>query len=42
LPIPVTFLVDAEGIVRWIDQAEDYQIRSHPERVLGAIRENLA
>jgi peroxiredoxin len=42
LPIPVTFLVDAAGIVRWIDQAEDYQIRSHPERVLGAIRENLS
>ncbi len=42
LPIPTTVLVDAEGIVRWIDQAEDYQIRSHPERVLGAIREHLA
>lgn len=41
LPIPTTFLVDGEGVVRWIDQARDYQIRSHPDRVLGAIRENL-
>jgi peroxiredoxin len=37
LPIPTTFLVDADGVVRWIDQADDYQIRSQPERVLAAI-----
>jgi peroxiredoxin len=42
LPIPTTILVDAEGVVRWIDQADDYQIRSHPERVLEAIRTELA
>ena len=42
LPIPTTFLVDAEGIVRWIDQSEDYQVRSHPERVLGAIEQSLS
>jgi len=41
LPIPTTILVDAAGTVRWIDQAENYQARSHPERVLGAIREAL-
>ena len=41
LPIPSTFLVDGKGIVRWIDQAADYQLRSHPERVLQAIREGL-
>jgi peroxiredoxin len=34
MPIPTTILVDAGGIVRWIDQATDY-------RVLGAIREAL-
>lgn len=39
LPIPTTILVDAEGIVRWIDRTDDYQLRSDPERVLGAIRE---
>ena len=39
LPVPTTILVDAEGIVRWIDQSDDYQVRSDPDRVLGAIRE---
>jgi peroxiredoxin len=42
MPIPTTILVDASGIVRWIDQATDYQQRSHPDRVLTAIKENLA
>jgi peroxiredoxin len=41
LPIPTTLLVDAEGVVRWIDQATDYAVRSHPERVLAAIRRTL-
>jgi len=39
LPIPTTFLVDAGGVVRWIDQSEDYQLRSQPERVLAAIEQ---
>jgi peroxiredoxin len=41
LPIPTTLLVDAAGIVRWIDQSTDYMRRSDPERVLAAIREHL-
>ena len=41
LPIPTTILVDADGIVRWIDQATDYMHRSEPERVLAAIRATL-
>ena len=41
LPIPTTFLVDAGGVVRWIDQTDDYMLRSAPDRVLGAIREHL-
>lgn len=41
LPIPTTILVDAEGIVRWIDQATDYQLRSHPDRVLAAVRRTI-
>jgi peroxiredoxin len=41
LPIPTTLLVDAAGVVRWIDQATDYQVRSHPDRVLAAIRRTL-
>jgi peroxiredoxin len=38
LPIPTTILVDASGVVHWIDQATDYMRRSAPERVLAAIR----
>lgn len=41
LPIPTTILVDADGIVRWIDQAADYMHRSDPAAVLGAVREHL-
>ncbi|MCP4750731.1 MAG: redoxin domain-containing protein [Proteobacteria bacterium] len=37
LPVPTTFLVDADGIVKWIDQADDYMVRSHPDRVRVAI-----
>jgi peroxiredoxin len=37
LPIPTTVLVDAEGIVRWVDQADTYQRRSDPERVRQAL-----
>jgi peroxiredoxin len=41
LPIPTTALVDSKGIVRWVDQSENYQRRSDPDYVLGAIREAL-
>lgn len=41
LPIPTTILVDAHGIVRWIDQATDYMQRSDPERVMHLIRTAL-
>ncbi len=42
MPIPTTILVDKDGIVRWIDQAKDYQIRSAPDRVLAGIERGLA
>ncbi len=42
LPVPTTILVDADGIVRWIDQATDYMRRSEPTRVLHAVRAALA
>jgi peroxiredoxin len=41
LPIPTTALVDKEGIVRWVDQSENYQRRSDPNYVLSAIQEAL-
>ncbi len=34
---PTTLLIDEEGIVRWIDQADDYRIRSDNERILAAV-----
>lgn len=42
LAIPTTFLVDAGGTVRWVDQTDDYQRRSNPDRVLAAIRNTIA
>ncbi len=41
LAIPTTFVVDADGIIRWIDQAEDYRVRSDAGRVLEAVTESL-
>ena len=41
LPIPTTILADGEGIVRWVDQSDDYRVRSQPDRVLQALREAL-
>jgi hypothetical protein len=42
LPVPTTILADAEGVVRWIDQSENYQRRSDPDYVLSALREHIA
>lgn len=42
LAIPTTLLIDAGGVVRWIDRADDYRVRSEASRVLGAIRPLLA
>jgi len=41
MPIPTAILVDADGVVRWIDQSENYQRRSHPDHVLAGLDENL-
>lgn len=41
LAIPTAILVDAEGIVRWVDQADDYRIRSDADRVLAAVKAAL-
>ena len=40
-PVPTTILADAEGVVRWIDQSENYQRRSEPAEVLAAIEQHL-
>ena len=39
MAIPTTLLLDQEGIVRWIDQADDYRIRGDRTRTENALRE---
>ena len=41
LPVPTTLLVNSDGKVLWIDQAENYQRRSGPEVVLAALQTYL-
>ncbi len=41
-PVPTTILADAQGVVRWIDQSENYQRRSDPDYVLAALQEHIA
>jgi len=42
LPVPTSLLVDANGVVVWMDQSENYQRRSDPDVVLGALRAKLS
>ncbi|MFT7654806.1 MAG: peroxiredoxin [Limisphaerales bacterium] len=37
MAIPTSLLIDEEGLVRWIDQTDDYRLRSHNERILEAV-----
>lgn len=39
MAIPTTLLIDENGIVRWIDQADDYRLRSNNDRVMSAVKE---
>ncbi len=38
LPMPATFVVDRDGIVRWASVDPDYTVRPEPEQVLEAVR----
>jgi peroxiredoxin len=38
MAIPTSLLIDEDGIIRWIDQTDDYRMRSHNERVLQAVK----
>jgi len=38
MAIPTSLLVDEKGVIRWIDQADDYRLRSSENRVLEAIK----
>lgn len=39
MAIPTTILVDERGVIRWIDQASDYRLRSDQARVDAALAE---
>ena len=41
LPVPTSVLADANGMVLWMDQSENYQRRSDPGYVLAALRDHL-
>ena len=38
MAIPTTLLIDDNGIIQWIDQTDDYRLRSDDSRVLGAVK----
>ena len=42
MAIPTTLLIDEEGVIQWIDQTDDYRLRSANERVLEAVRSTFA
>jgi peroxiredoxin len=39
LPMPTVAIVDATGVLRWIDVHADYTTRTEPDQVLHAIEE---
>lgn len=38
MAIPTSLLVDEYGVIQWIDQADDYRLRSSEDRVLQAVK----
>ena len=41
LPVPTSILTGGDGKVLWMDQSENFQRRSDPDYVLGALRTHL-
>ena len=39
MALPTSLLVDEDGVVQWIDQTDDYRLRSDNSRVLAAVKE---
>ena len=35
---PAEFLLDADGVVRWVNLTENYWVRARPEQVLDAAK----
>jgi len=42
MAIPATVLIDSDGKVLWMSQANDFRLRVHPDEVLDAVRALLA
>lgn len=42
MAIPTSLLIDENGVILWIDQADDYRIRSNGDRVFQAVEEVFA
>jgi peroxiredoxin len=38
MAIPTSILIDEKGLIKWIDQADDYRIRSDGDRVFQAVK----
>jgi alkyl hydroperoxide reductase subunit AhpC len=38
MAIPTSILIDETGVIRWIDQSDDYRLRSDNSLVLGAVQ----
>ena len=39
MAIPTSLLVDENGVIQWIDQTDDYRLRSDNSRVLDAVKD---
>jgi len=38
MAVPTTLLIDETGTIRWVDQTDDYRLRSSNQRVLDAVK----
>lgn len=38
MAIPTSLLIDENGVIQWIDQADDYRMRSDGDRVFQAVK----
>jgi peroxiredoxin len=41
MPIPTSILIDENGIIKWIDQSDDYRLRASQEKIVAAIKHSF-
>jgi hypothetical protein len=39
MAVPTSLLINVHGLINWVDQTDDYRLRSSPERVMQAVKE---